>query len=93
VAGRDTAENASRTLPILLALGEARRITVVSSAWHVRVPWFFAPYRGYGLDVGYDASFTDGSWPRMVAEEVRQLPRARARRRAAMGAVRLPPEL
>jgi uncharacterized SAM-binding protein YcdF (DUF218 family) len=91
VAGRDTAENASRTLPILLMLGEVRRVTVVSSAWHIRVPWFFAPYRGFGLRVGYRVSFVDGSWPRMLREEFRQLPRARTRRRAAMGAVRLPP--
>jgi hypothetical protein len=92
VAGRDTAENASRTLPILLALGEARHVTVVSSAWHVRVPWFFAPYRRYGLRVRYRVSFAHGSWPRMLREEFRQMPRARERRRAAMGAMRLPPD-
>jgi uncharacterized SAM-binding protein YcdF (DUF218 family) len=92
VAGRDTAENASRTLPILLALGEARRVTVVSSAWHIRVPWFFWPYRRFGLRVGYRVSFAHGSWTRMLAEEFRQMPRARARRRAAMAAMRFPPD-
>jgi hypothetical protein len=90
VAGRDTAENASRTLPILLALGEVHRVTVVSSAWHIRVPWFFAPYRRFGLRVGYGPSFAHGSWGRMLAEELRQIPRAPARRRAAMAAVRVP---
>ena len=45
VAGRDTAENASRSLPILLATGAIRRVAVVTSAWHVRAPFFFAPYR------------------------------------------------
>ena len=89
VAGRDTAENASRTLPILLALGETRRVTVVSSAWHLRVPWFFAPYRRYGLRVGYRVSFAHGDWRRMLAEELRQARRAPARRTAAMAAVRL----
>ena len=38
VAGRDTAENASRSLPLVLALGDARRVTVVTSAWHIRAP-------------------------------------------------------
>jgi hypothetical protein len=66
-------------------------VTVVSSAWHIRVPWFFAPYRRFGLHVGFAASFAHGNWPRMLREEFRQLPVARARRRAAMGSVRLPP--
>jgi hypothetical protein len=91
VAGRDTAENASRTLPLLLALGEARNVVVVSSAWHLRVPWFFRPYRRYGLDVSYRVSFAHGSWRRMLAEEMPQLPAARARRRAAYAAVGQPP--
>jgi hypothetical protein len=68
-----------------------RHVIVVSSAWHIRVPWFFAPYRRFGLKVGYRPSFAHGRWPRMLAEELRQLPRARARRRAAMAAVRVPP--
>jgi glucosamine-6-phosphate deaminase len=91
VAGRDTAENASRTLPLLLALGEARNVVVVSSSWHLRVPWFFAPYRRYGFDVSYRASLAHGNWPRMLAEELRGLPSAAARRRAAMAAVQPPP--
>jgi glucosamine-6-phosphate deaminase len=93
VAGRDTAENASRTLPIVLALGEARHVTVVSSAWHLRVPWFFAPYRRFRLRVDYRVSFVHGSWPRMLAEELRQARRARARRSSAMAAMRPPPDL
>jgi len=92
-AGRDTAENASRTLPILLALGEARRVTVVSSPWHLRVPWYFAPYRDYGLDVSYRPSAPHGPWPRMLAEEFHDLRRARPRRQAAMAAMHPPPEL
>jgi glucosamine-6-phosphate deaminase len=88
VAGRDTAENASRSLPIVLALGDVRDVVVVSSGWHLRVPWFFAPYRAYGLRVAYRPAFGDGSWPRMLREELRGARRARARRRAAMAAVR-----
>jgi glucosamine-6-phosphate deaminase len=91
-AGRDTAENASRSLPILLALGEARTIVVVSSGWHIRVPWFFAPYRDFGLRVEYRPSFTDGRWPRMLAHELRELRSARSERRSAMTAMRPPPE-
>jgi len=84
VAGRDTAENASRTLPIVLALGEARHVVVVSSAWHLRVPFFFAPYRGFGLRTSFRVSALHGSWPRMLAEELRSARRAPAQRRAAM---------
>jgi glucosamine-6-phosphate deaminase len=87
VAGRDTAENASRSLPIILAIGEAKHVIVVSSAWHVRVPWFFAPYRRFGLHVGYRAAFFHGNWPRMLREELRQAPQAPRRRREAMAAV------
>ena len=93
VAGRDTAENASRTLPILLALGEAPRVVVVSSPWHLRVPWYFAPYDGFGLDVMYRPSAPHGPWRRMLAEELRDLRRARPRRRAAMAAMHPPPEI
>ena len=83
VAGRNTAENATRSLPLVLALGGVHHVSVVSSAWHIRTPWFFAPYRRYGLRVGYRASFLHGSWPRMLAEELRGMPRARAQRAAA----------
>jgi glucosamine-6-phosphate deaminase len=87
VAGRDTAENASRSLPILLAVGEARHVVVVSSAWHLRVRYFFRPYRDYGLRVSYRVSALHGSWPRMLAEELRGASRAPAQRREAMAEV------
>ena len=87
VAGRDTAENASRSLPILLALGDVRHVTVVSSAWHLRVPFFFAPYRRFGLRVTYRVSFAHGAWPRMLTNELRAFPRAPAQRRAAVSAI------
>ena len=92
VAGRDTAENASRTLPILLALGEAAHVTVVSSPWHLRVPWFFAPYREFGFDVAYRPSAPHGPWRRMLREELRGARHAAARRRAAMAAMHPPPQ-
>ena len=92
VAGRDTAENASRTLPILLALGEAAHVTVVSSPWHLRVPWFFAPYREFGFDVAYRPSAPHGPWRRMLREELRGAGHAAARRRAAMAAMHPPPQ-
>jgi glucosamine-6-phosphate deaminase len=90
VAGRNTAENASRSLPLLLALGDVRRVVVVTSAWHLRTPWFFAPYRWHGLDVSYRVSFVHGHWPRMLAQEFRGLRNARAQRAAAMAALRPP---
>ena len=91
VAGRDTAENASRTLPILLALGETAKVTVVSSPWHLRVPWFFAPYREYGFDVSYRPSAPHGDLRRMLGVEIGHARRMRARRRAAMAAMHPPP--
>lgn len=90
VAGRNTAENASRSLPLLLAAGDVRRVVVVTSAWHLRTPYFFAPYARFGLDVGYRVSFAHGHWPRMLAEEARGLAHARAQRAAAMAAVHPP---
>ena len=48
-AGRNTAENATRSLPLIRAMGDVRRVTVVTSAWHLRAPFFFAPYRTLGL--------------------------------------------
>jgi glucosamine-6-phosphate deaminase len=92
VAGRNTAENASRSLPLLLALGDVRQVLVVTSAWHLRTPWFFAPYHLYGLDVSYRVSFGHGNWPRMLAEELRGAKHARAQRAAAMAEMR-PPRL
>jgi len=91
-AGRDTAENASRSLPIIRAMGEIRRVTVVTSAWHVRAPYFFAPYRVLGLRLSFRCS-AQGSWLRMLWHEFRNLPAVRRERRRAMAAVRLPPEV
>lgn len=90
VAGRNTAENAARSLPLVLALGDCRRVTVVSSVWHLRVPWFFAPYRRFGLEVDYRPTLAHGAAPRMLARELREARRARAERDAAMAAVQIP---
>ncbi len=91
-AGRDTAENASRSLPIIRALGEITRVTVVTSAWHLRAPYFFAPYRVFGLQLSF--RFTPhGDWPRMLWHELIEAPAARKERRRAMSEMRLPAEL
>ena len=88
VAGRNTAENASRSLPFVLALGDVRRVVVVTSAWHLRAPWFFATYERFGIDVSYRVSFAHGHWPRMLAEELRGARSARRQRAAAIAAMR-----
>jgi hypothetical protein len=93
IAGRNTAENAARSLPLLLALHEAPHLTVVSSAWHLRVPWFFAPYRRFGFQVTYRASFAHGDWPHMLARELREARRAAAERSAAMATMHRPPDV
>jgi len=89
VAGRDTAENASRSLPLVLALGDARRVTVVTSAWHIRAPYHFRAWRDYGLEVGFSFDWR-GDWRRMVAHELRGLRTMRAERRRALGEMALP---
>ena len=89
VAGRDTAENASRSLPLVLALGDARRVTVVTSAWHIRAPYHFRAWRDYGLEVGFAFDWR-GDWRRMIAHELRSLPTMRAERRRALAEMALP---
>ena len=88
VAGRDTAENATRSLPLLLAAGPIRHVTVVTSAWHVRARFFFAPYRRHGLRVDTRTVVTPLSrWGPLLATELRHLgaaPRARRRAYAAL---------
>ena len=90
-AGRDTAENASRSLPIIRAVGGIRRVTVVTSAWHIRTPYFFAPYRVFGLRLSFRVT-AHGNWPRMLRHEFSVLGAARRERRRAMAEMRLPPE-
>jgi glucosamine-6-phosphate deaminase len=91
-AGRDTAENASRSLPLVRAIGDVRRVTVVTSAWHVRTPYFFAPYRLFGLRLSFAWAF-HGPWPRMLVHELRSARSMRGARRRALAAMRLPAEL
>jgi glucosamine-6-phosphate deaminase len=89
VAGRDTAENATRSLPLVLALGDARRVTVVTSAWHLRAPYHFRAWRRHGLDVGFAFDWR-GDWGRMLANELRGMRTVRAERRRAIAAMALP---
>lgn len=80
VAGRDTIENASRSLPLVLALGGIWRVTVVTSAWHLRARRAFRPYRHCGLKVDFRYDWSEGPWLRMLAHELRLMVRgARAR--------------
>jgi glucosamine-6-phosphate deaminase len=90
VAGRNTAENASCTLPLLLASGVIEHVTVVTSAWHLRAHYFFAAYRRYGLRIDADPARHHGPWLRMLAHEARELPAMARERRAALAAMRLP---
>jgi len=89
VAGRDTAENATRSLPLVLALGDARRVTVVTSAWHVRAPYHFLAWRRYGLEVDFAFDWR-GDWRRMLAHEAHGLRMMRSERSRALAAMALP---
>ena len=90
VAGRNTAENATRSLPLALALGGVRRVDVVTSVWHLRTGWFFAPYRRYGLSVHYRVVLAHGHWLRMLQQELLGFATARRQRAAAFAELRLP---
>jgi glucosamine-6-phosphate deaminase len=90
VAGRNTAENASRSLPIVLALGVAAQVSVVTSIWHLRARYFFAPYRAFGLDVRMHPARPLRGFAHLLAEEVGGLAGMPGQRRSAMDAVRLP---
>ncbi|HEX6461074.1 MAG TPA: 6-phosphogluconolactonase [Thermoleophilaceae bacterium] len=90
-AGRNTAENASRSLPLIRAIGEVSSVTVVTSAWHIRAAWFFAPYRTLGLRLRFAPAF-HRPWLRQLLSELRALPSARGQRRRAMAEMRLPAE-
>jgi glucosamine-6-phosphate deaminase len=90
VAGRNTAENASRSLPIVLSLGVAARVSVVTSAWHLRAPYFFAPYRAFGLELRLCPARPLRGSAHLLAEELGGLAGMARQRRAAIDAVRLP---
>jgi hypothetical protein len=89
IAGRNTAENASRSLPIILAIGGIRRVIVVTSLWHLRAPLFFAPYRRHGIDVDLRPSRPLRRWRHLLAAELRGLPSVRRQRAEAMAGVSL----
>jgi glucosamine-6-phosphate deaminase len=90
MAGRNTAENATCSLPLIEAIPEVRRVTVVSSAWHVRVPYFFAPYRERGLGLSFARDWT-GPFVRPLLGELGALPAMRRQRRLAFAAAAEPP--
>jgi glucosamine-6-phosphate deaminase len=90
VAGRNTAGNSACSLPIVLALGGIREVTVVTSAWHLRAPYMFAPWRRFGLHVRFAVDWR-GDWPRMLAREWHESRAARRERREALAEVPLPP--
>jgi glucosamine-6-phosphate deaminase len=80
VAGTDTRGNAVCSLPLIAALDGIRRVTVVTSAWHIRARLYFRHYKdaGYALRFRYD--WRHGPWLRMLWRELRLMPARRARR-------------
>lgn len=92
-AGRDTAENATCSLPLILALGGIRHVTVVTSSWHLRAPYFFTPYRRHGLKVSFRFEHLHGWRPHLLATEARGARRMREQRAAAYAAMAPPPEV
>lgn len=64
----------------------------LTSTWHVRARYYFAPYRRFGLRLSF-ATTSHGTRPRVLVEELRGLVSMREHRRRAMAEMRLPPEL
>jgi hypothetical protein len=64
-----------------------RRVTVVTSAWHLRAPYHFLPWRERGLDVRFAFDWR-GDWPRMLAHELRGMRTMRTERSHAQAAAR-----
>jgi hypothetical protein len=87
VGGRDTAENATRSLPIVLALGDVRSATIVTSAWHLRARYHFSTWRAEGIDVDFAFDWR-GDWPRMIAHELRGMRTMRSERTRAQALAR-----
>jgi hypothetical protein len=88
-AGRNTAENASRSLPLIRAVGQVRRVTVVTSAWHLRTRYFFAPYRALGLRLSFAWAF-EGPWVGPLLHELHSTRTMRTQRGRALAELRLP---
>ena len=86
LAGADYASSGNvGLLDLVLALGEVRSATVVTSAWHLRAPYHFLPWRDYGIDVGFAFDWR-GDWPRMLAHELRGMRTMRSERARAQAA-------
>jgi hypothetical protein len=73
----------------VLALGDARQVTVVTSAWHLRAPYHFRAWREYGLEVRYAFDWR-GDWGRMLAHELHGMRTMRSERRRALADLALP---
>jgi glucosamine-6-phosphate deaminase len=82
VAGADTLGNAVCSLPLIEALGGIRRVTVVTSAWHIRAPIYFRLYEDAGYSVRFRRDWRHGPWLRMLRREFRLMPGHTARRSA-----------
>ena len=68
----------------------AARVSVVTSLWHLRAPYFFAPYRAFGLELRLCPARPLRGSAHLLAEELGGLAGMARQRRAAMDAVRLP---
>ncbi len=70
----NTAENATRSLDLIQAMPGVTRVTVVTSAWHMRTPYFFRHYADHGIKVDFrfaPVELTD--WPKYLAYELKAL--------------------
>ena len=72
-----------------MAIGGIREVLVVTSLWHLRAPFFFAPYASYGLRTAWRPARPLRHWGHLLVEELAKLPAAPLERAAAMRDVRV----
>jgi hypothetical protein len=68
----NTAQNAALVLPLLLTR-DITDVVVVSSMWHLRVPWYFRPYRSWGISCRFLPAVDFDRVARRVAHEARMV--------------------
>ena len=85
-ASHNTADNAARSLPIIRAIGGIRRVTVVTSDYHLRAPYLFRPYESYGLRVDVRFCRSGGRLLKAAWGELKQVWQMHSVRKAAFSA-------
>lgn len=82
-AAISTVENATRSLPIICALGGVRHVSVVTSFWHLHAFYHFRPYRKFRLHTKIHLAWSVGPFLGFLVCELGGLRHLRSRRSIA----------